>query len=211
MLGSAGRRLRGQVVGIDTCPASLAVLLNQPSPALVPAERAGDGPATRQAAVGAAVGVCPLPGRLCRSLPADRRAIEAAGRPADRALGDTSSAACAGGADVTARRRDGDTSAAARTWRICSSYEAISANEGHAAITRQVNDGSATATFAARLAALPATRSTHGRNPPRLPRRESASSAARRRDDHPVDRQRREGRDPARLTVQLDQQVHVEI
>jgi hypothetical protein len=53
---------------------------------------------------------------------------------------------------------------------------AISANDGHAAITRPVAVGSATATFAARLATLPATSSAHGKTPPRPPQRESASS-----------------------------------
>jgi hypothetical protein len=48
-------------------------------------------------------------------------------------------------------------SAARRTCRISSSYEAVSANDGHAAITRPVAVGSATATFAAMLAALPVT------------------------------------------------------
>jgi hypothetical protein len=36
--------------------------------------------------------------------------------------------------------------------------------------------GSATATFAARLAALPTTSSAHGSTPPRWPARESASN-----------------------------------
>src|SRR5712691_7776978 len=63
-----------------------------------------------------------------------------------------------------------------RTWRISNSYAAISANDGHAAITRPVAVGSATATFAARLATLPTTSSAHGRTPPLLPDRESASS-----------------------------------
>jgi hypothetical protein len=66
--------------------------------------------------------------------------------------------------------------AARRTWRISSSYEPIKANDGHAAITRPVNVGSATATFAARLATLPITSNTHGRRPPRLPDRDSESS-----------------------------------
>jgi len=52
----------------------------------------------------------------------------------------------------------------------------MSANDGHAAITRPVPDGCATATFAARLATLPATSRAHGTNPPRPPQRESASS-----------------------------------
>jgi hypothetical protein len=52
----------------------------------------------------------------------------------------------------------------------------MSANEGQAAITRPAVVGWATATLAARLAALPATRSVQGSNPPRSPARESASS-----------------------------------
>jgi hypothetical protein len=63
-----------------------------------------------------------------------------------------------------------------RTWRISSSYEAISANDGHAAITRPVAAGSATATFAVRLAALPATSSARGRIKPRPSDRDSASA-----------------------------------
>jgi len=52
----------------------------------------------------------------------------------------------------------------------------MSANDGHAAITRPVAVGCATATFAARLATLPTTSSAHGKNPPRPPERESASN-----------------------------------
>ena len=54
----------------------------------------------------------------------------------------------------------------------------MSANEGHAAITRPAAVGWVTATLAARLAALPTTRSVQGRAPPRSPARESASSVA---------------------------------
>jgi hypothetical protein len=43
----------------------------------------------------------------------------------------------------------------------------VSANDGHAAITRPVAVGSATATFAARLATLPTTNSAHGSRPSR--------------------------------------------
>jgi hypothetical protein len=57
-----------------------------------------------------------------------------------------------------------------RTCRISSSYEAISANHGHAAITRPVAVGSATATFVARLAAQPSANSAHGSIPPRTGR-----------------------------------------
>lgn len=53
----------------------------------------------------------------------------------------------------------------------------MSANDDHAAITRPVAVGWATATLAARLATLPVTSSAHGRNPPCLPDRESASSS----------------------------------
>ena len=52
----------------------------------------------------------------------------------------------------------------------------MSENDGHAAITRTVTVGSATATFAARLATLPATSSAQGSRPPRPPDRDSASS-----------------------------------
>jgi hypothetical protein len=52
----------------------------------------------------------------------------------------------------------------------------MSANDGHAAITRPIAVGSATATLAARLATLPATSSAHGSTPPRPPDRESANS-----------------------------------
>lgn len=47
---------------------------------------------------------------------------------------------------------------------VVSSYAAISANDGHAAITRPVAVGSATETLAARLATLPTTRSAHRQN-----------------------------------------------
>ena len=42
-------------------------------------------------------------------------------------------------------------------------------NDGHAAITRPVPVGSATATLAARLATLPTINKAHGSGPPRLP------------------------------------------
>lgn len=63
-----------------------------------------------------------------------------------------------------------------RTWRISNSYDPIRANDGHAAITRPVMVGSATATLAARLAMLPITSNAHGNTPPRLPDLESASN-----------------------------------
>jgi hypothetical protein len=70
-------------------------------------------------------------------------------------------------ADRPERRCEAISSAARRTWRISSSQAAISENDGHAAITRPVAVGSATATLAARLAALPATSSAQGSTPPR--------------------------------------------
>ena len=72
--------------------------------------------------------------------------------------------------------------AARRTWRISSSYKPIKANDGHAAITRPVNVGSATATFAARLATLPITSNTTagGRRDCRTAIRQAASSTPRR-------------------------------
>jgi hypothetical protein len=51
----------------------------------------------------------------------------------------------------------------------------MSAKDGQAAISRPAAVGWATATLAARLAALPTTRSAHGGTPPRSPARESAS------------------------------------
>ncbi len=63
-----------------------------------------------------------------------------------------------------------------RTWRISSSYDPISANDGQAAITRPIAVGSAAVTFAARLATLPTNSNPHGSSPPRLPDRDSASS-----------------------------------
>lgn len=44
------------------------------------------------------------------------------------------------------RRLDTAVSAARRTWRIRNSYAAMSDNDGHAATTRPVTAGSATAT-----------------------------------------------------------------
>jgi len=103
------------------------------------------------------------------------------------------------------RCRDLPASAARRTWRISSSSETISANDGHAAITRPIRLGSATAILAARLATLLATRSAHGNAPPLRPDRESGQERGRRSDDHPVHRQRRQGGNPAWLPVQLHQ------
>jgi hypothetical protein len=103
------------------------------------------------------------------------------------------------------RCRDLPGSAARRTWRISSSSEAISANDGHAAITRPIRLGSATAILAARLATLLATRSAHGNAPPLRPDRESGQERGRRSDDHPVHRQRRQGGNPAWLPMQLHQ------
>ena len=52
----------------------------------------------------------------------------------------------------------------------------MSANDGHAAITLPAAVGWATATWAAKLDALPATSSAHGSTPPLSPARKSASS-----------------------------------
>jgi hypothetical protein len=52
----------------------------------------------------------------------------------------------------------------------------MSAKDGQAAITRPHQVGWATATFAARRAALPVMSSAHGRMPPRFPQRESSSN-----------------------------------
>ena len=103
------------------------------------------------------------------------------------------------------RCRDLPGSAARRTWRISSSSEGISANDGHAAITRPIRLDSATAILAARLATLLATRSAHGNAPPLRPDRESGQERGRRSDDHPVHRQRRQGGNPSWLLVQLHQ------
>jgi hypothetical protein len=54
-------------------------------------------------------------------------------------------------------------------WRINSSYEPMSAAEGQAAISLPTADGSATATFADKLAALPIVNSAHGKTPRALP------------------------------------------
>ena len=83
------------------------------------------------------------------------------------------------------------------------------AKEGHAAINRPVLVGSATATFAARLATLPAVRSAQGRKSPRLPPRDSASSVV---DAATIIRSTDSGVSDATqpgLAVQLRQQVHV--
>src|SRR5215475_1833805 len=59
---------------------------------------------------------------------------------------------------------------------MSSSEAPINANDGHAAMTRPYAVGSAAATFATRLAALPAASSVHGSTPPERPARESASN-----------------------------------
>jgi hypothetical protein len=58
---------------------------------------------------------------------------------------------------------------------VSSSYAAIGESDAQVAAMRPLTAGSATATFAARLATLPTTRA-HSRNPLRPPLRESASS-----------------------------------
>ena len=78
-------------------------------------------------------------------------------------------------------------------------------------MTRPIRDGSATATLAARLAMLPATSSAHGSaaaapTSPRL-----GEQRGRRGHDHPIDRQRRERRDPPGLPVQRNEPVHVKV
>src|ERR1700722_7504861 len=50
--------------------------------------------------------------------------------------------------------------------RMSNSFELISANDGQAAITRAVAVGSATLTFAAKLAMLPTTSSVHAAHRP---------------------------------------------
>lgn len=81
-------------------------------------------------------------------------------------------------------------------------------NDGHAAVTRPVILGSATATLAARLAALPTTSSAHGSNPLRPPTRESAGgivdTATIPSTDNGVS-----AAHPPRLAAQLHQQVHI--
>lgn len=59
---------------------------------------------------------------------------------------------------------------------MSSSYEPIKAADGQAAMSRPTAEGSATATLAARLAALPSTSNVHGSRPLCWPCRESASS-----------------------------------
>jgi len=103
------------------------------------------------------------------------------------------------------RRPDVPASAALRTWRISSSYAAISENDGHTAITRPVNDGSATATLAARLATLPTASSalaeshlsSRSGTRPAVSIRIMFPRMRRRRDDHPVNGQWRQRRHPA--------------
>jgi hypothetical protein len=85
------------------------------------------------------------------------------------------------------------------------------AYDGHAAITRPVTVGSVTATLAARLATLPTTSNAHGSTPPRLPEREVGQQRSRRGDGHPVNRERRQRLHPARLPVQLHQQMHTQV
>jgi hypothetical protein len=86
----------------------------------------------------------------------------------------TASSRCPDFADIAADLLSGD--ATQRTWGIRSSYDPDQRNEGQAAITRPITVGSATATFAARLATLPITSNAHGSGPPRLPDRDSASN-----------------------------------
>jgi hypothetical protein len=74
-----------------------------------------------------------------------------------------------------------------RTTAYLTCQQFIRCEEGElsqAAITRPIEVASATATLAAKLAALPATSSA----PPLRPDRESADAA----NDHPFDRQRRD-------------------
>jgi hypothetical protein len=77
----------------------------------------------------------------------------------------------------------------------CAPADGISANDGQAAINRPVTLGSATATFAARLATLPTASSSHGSAAP------CAGSGVReqrcgRCHDHPVHRHRRQRSHP---------------
>jgi hypothetical protein len=65
---------------------------------------------------------------------------------------------------------------ARRTWPISNSYTAISENDGHAAITRPVTVGCATANWPPGSLLAHTTSSAHGRNPPRPPARDSASN-----------------------------------
>lgn len=84
--------------------------------------------------------------------------------------------------------------------------------DGQAAMIRPVAVGSGTATLAARLAALPTASSAHGRNPPRPPLRESASSVVDAATIIPsTDIQRRQRCHPPWLPVQRDYQVHVQV
>jgi hypothetical protein len=112
----------------------------------------------------------------CRSRPAVPRSGMAAPLVVTRSLAALVVAArAAGPGDRRVGRSDAAPSAARQTWRSSSSYAAIRENDGHAAITRPVIVGSATATLAARLATLPAASSAYGRDPPRPPPRESAN------------------------------------
>jgi len=85
----------------------------------------------------------------------------------------------------------------------------MSANDGQAAITRPAAVGCATATLAARLAALPATRSAQGSTEPRSPRPRVGQQRGRCRHDHPGHRPRRQRRNPPRLSMERHERVHV--
>ena len=105
-----------------------------------------------------------------------RRTSSPAARPPRTGAGDLTATGAvrntAEGTGVVDRVPD----AARRAWRIESSYDPISANDGHAAIYRPVIEGSATATFAARLAKCRSPLAPTAAHHPRLPDLESASS-----------------------------------
>src|SRR5215467_5112223 len=80
-----------------------------------------------------------------------------------------------------------------------------------AAMTRPVTVGSATATFAARLATLPVTSSAHGSGPYRPPDRESASKAVEAATIIPSTDSGVSAATPPRLAMLGDQLVHVQV
>ena len=92
---------------------------------------------------------------------------------------------------------------------VSSSYDAVSANDGQAAITRPSRVGSATATLAARLATAPSNQQRPRQHPTVTARPRIREQCSGRGDDHPIDRQRCERRDLSRLAMPRHEHVHV--
>jgi len=133
--------------------------LDEPAPAFAATVLASG----RESAITGPVGQCPSP---CLTLHFARRLRSIPGsRPGRRV---PHSQAAAGPYPLPASRgaRLSPAGALLHTCRVNSSHDAVRANDGQAAIKRPVKVGSTTATFAARLATLPATSSA----PPRATR-----------------------------------------